>query len=151
MIWSKLLSLCPEAQTHTGSTEKAPQGKDFPPAPKELRAKGGSSALPAPPLPQARPCPCPQPVVTSLVTPHNLSGGWVLPQLLAVAPAITSCIPGAAPASARGQQQAKGALGTSGFTTRHLTSLSWVGCRHSTWGAAQPRSSCFSLLFCFAF
>lgn len=144
MTWSKLLSLCPEVQTHTGSTAKASQGKDFPPAPKE----GGSSTLPAPPLSSASGDTGDTPVVTPLETPRNLSGGWVQPQLLALLPAITSCIPGAAPASARGLQQGKAALDPSGFTARDLIT---EGLQPQHLGAAQPRSSCFPLVFWFAF
>lgn len=110
-----------------------------------LHTEGGSSALPTPPLSPARPCPCPPPVVTSLVTPHNLSGGWVQPQLLAVV----------LPSSPASLVQLQHQRGDSSRKREPWVPLDlphqpfMVSCRHSTWGAAQPRSSCFSLLFYF--
>lgn len=100
-----------------------------------------SSAIPTSVPSEAPPCSCPQAVVTPW---DSTEPDWVV----AVVPAITPCIPGAAPAPARGLQQGKAALDPSGFTTRALIT---GGLHTQHLGAALPRSSCFPLVFCFAF
>lgn len=100
-----------------------------------------SSAIPTSVPSKAPPCPCPQAVVTPW---DSTESDWVV----AVVPAITPCIPGAAPASARGLQQGKAALDPSGFTTRALIT---GGCTHSTWGLHCHALPAFPLCFAFLF
>lgn len=142
MLWSKLLSLCPEVQTHTGSTVKVSQGKDFPPAPKED----------APELCHPHLCPQHGPALPmspgsgdTLETAQHLTGWWLG---AAPAPGCAPCIPGAAPASAREFQQGKAALDPSGFATR---ALSMGGCAHSTWGLHSHALPAFPLGFVLLF
>lgn len=146
MIWSKLFSLCPEVQTLTGSTEKVSQGKGFPPA---AHRGWQAAALCQPhlcPLPAPH-CPCPQAAVTSLQTPSSLTEQWLdAASAPGCGPYLTSCIPGAAPASPRERQP-----WTPPDLPPETTPAFHGGLQTQHLGAAKPQSLCFSLVFCFDF
>lgn len=107
---------------------------------------GCTGALTSPPLPPARPRPAHVPSSgDTLETAQHLTGWW---PGAAPAPGCAPCIPGAAPASARGLQQGKAALDPSGFATR---ALSMGGCAHSTWGLHSHALPAFPLGFVLLF
>lgn len=93
-------------------------------------------------------CPCPQPVVTPLETPQNLSGGWVQPQLLAL------LLP-SPPASLVQPQHQRGDSSRERQPWIPLDlppdTSSRRGCSHSTWGLHSHTLPafpwCFGLLF----